>query len=59
MKTNWEDCLPNRENSAKAVYAIAARLNGVWDNPYLVECGPMTPDTISDIQEIMEHYGVA
>jgi hypothetical protein len=42
----------------KALSAIYARVHGVLDHPYVVACGPMSEDMVSDIVKIMEHYEV-
>lgn len=49
---------PPATNAERACDAIAARINGVWDNPYLVAYGELSTDTINDILEILEFYGV-
>lgn len=45
-------------NAEKAIFAIMARIHGVWDNEYLVAFGPLSDNVISDIIEIAEFYGV-
>ena len=38
-----------------ALKAIVARIDGVWDNPELVEIGPISTDTISDVHRIAKN----
>lgn len=39
----------------QAIEAIKARINGEWDNPQLVKLGALMPDTLADIQHIIEN----
>lgn len=36
--------------------AIIARLNGEWDNPYLMQIGPLSVDPEYDIRRIIEDF---
>lgn len=38
----------------EALIAIIARINGEWDNVYLLGFGPLSTDTLADIQFIAE-----
>jgi hypothetical protein len=49
---------PPVTNAEKACDAIAARINGVWDNASLVAFGALSTNLIADIQGILEFYGV-
>lgn len=39
----------------RALRAIRARLDGVWDDPYLVEVGPLSINPVEDIRRILDH----
>jgi len=40
-------------SAAEALQAIAARINGVWDDPALLKLGPISTDTQADICAIL------
>jgi hypothetical protein len=44
-------------SSEYACLAIRARINGIWDDVYLVPVGPMSGDLVRDIQAILAFYG--
>lgn len=39
----------------RALRAIRARLNGVWDDPDLMEVGPLFINPVEDIKRILDH----
>lgn len=40
--------------AASAIRAALARIRGEWDQTDLVAFGPLTPDTLADVQAILE-----
>jgi hypothetical protein len=44
----------NAPKMASAIRAALARVNGVWDDPDLVACGPLSSLASLDVQEILE-----
>jgi hypothetical protein len=42
----------DRAKYERALLAIVARINGVYDDPYLVEFGPLLADTEADVLRI-------
>lgn len=38
----------------QALEAINARINGEWDNEQLIKLGPLMPEVIEDIKEIIK-----
>lgn len=47
---------PSGITAAIALRAIIARINGVYDNPYLERFGILSTDTLQDVWEIAEAW---
>lgn len=43
-------------NNQARLEAIIARIEGVWDNPALLEFGPLSTDTLADVMYIARSF---